>query len=87
MDRIKKGGDVRSIPLIKCPRTIEVLWTEYEFGFYGNKSAKFFTAREIGKVKYSYSIRKSFWILVEKMIRHDYTHASVIDKIESVYAD
>ena len=52
--------DVRTIPLLKCPRTHEVLWTEYEFGVNGNKSAKFFTARERGRVKYWYSLRKPF---------------------------
>ena len=82
-----RWGDVRTIPLVKCSRTLEVLWTEYEFGVNGNKAAKFFTAWERGKVKYLYSLRKPFWTIVEKMIRYGYTHASVIEKIESVYAN
>ena len=35
-------GDVRTIPLLKCPRTLEVLWTEYEFGLNGNKAGQVF---------------------------------------------
>ena len=50
-------GDVRTIPLLKCPRTLDILWTECEFGLNGNKAAKFVTAREREKVKYSYSLR------------------------------
>lgn len=79
-------GEIRTIPLIKCPRTLEVLWTEYEFGLNGNKPAKAFTARERGKVKYSYSLRKPYWNLVENMIRYGYTHASAIEKIEGIYS-
>ena len=33
-------GKVRTTPLIKCPRTLEVLWTEFEFGLNGNKPVK-----------------------------------------------
>ena len=86
MARIKVGGDVRTIPLLKCPRTLEV-WTEYEFGVNGNKAAKFVTAQERGKVKYLYSLCKPFWTLAERMIRYGYTHASAIEKIESLYAN
>ena len=64
----------------------EILWTEYKFGLNGNKPAKAFTARERGNVKYGYSLRKPFWTLVEKMIRYGYTHASAMDKIESIYS-
>ena len=78
-------ADVETIPLMKCPRTLEILWTEYEFGVGGKKPAKLFTARERGKVKYLYSLRKPFWTLVENMICYGYTHTTAIKKIESVY--
>ena len=80
MARIKVGVDVRIIPF-------EILWIEYEFGVNRNKAVKFFTAQERGKVKYLYSLRISFWTLMERMIRYGYTHTSAIEKIESVNAN
>ena len=82
---INEQMDVRTIPLIKCPRTLEILWTEYEFGIGGSKPVKEFTARERGKVKNTYSLRKSFWTLVKNMIRTGYSHTTAIAKIESIY--
>ena len=78
--------DVQMIPLIKFPRTLDVLWTKYEFGIGGNKPAKLFTASERGKMKFSYSLRKPFWKLVERLIRHGYSHSRAIEKIERVYS-
>ena len=94
--RMRTGGEakaqneddtsiVETIPLMRCPRTLHVLWSEYQFGVGGNKPAKLFTARERGKVKFVYSLRKPFWTLVEKMIRIGYSHTNAIEKIESVY--
>ena len=71
--------DVRTIPLMRCPRTLHVLWSEYQFGNGGNKPAKLFTARERGKVKFVYSLRKPFWTLVEKIICLGYSHTNAID--------
>ena len=31
---------------MRCPRTLGVLWTEYEFGIGGSKPAELFTARK-----------------------------------------
>ena len=64
---------------------MQILWAEYEFGVGGKKPAKLFTARERGKVKCWYSLRKPFWTLVERMIRFGYSHTNAIEKIESVY--
>ena len=74
-------GDVRAIPLLKCPRTLEVLWAEYEFGINGDKATKFFSAQDRGKVRYLYNLCKPFLTLVERMIRHGYTYGSSIEKI------
>jgi len=63
---------------------LEILWTEYEFGVGGTKPAKLFTARERGEVKFSYSLWKPFWTLVERMIHFGYSHTNAIEKIESV---
>jgi hypothetical protein len=49
-----------SVPatLSPVPQTIHALWLEYEFGIWGRKAAKDFTAAERGKAKYSYHRRK-----------------------------
>ena len=49
-------GEIRTTPLIKYPRILEVLWTEHEFGLNGYKPVKVFTACESGNVKYSFSL-------------------------------
>ena len=72
--------------MIKCLRSLGVLWTEYEIGLGGYKPAKNFTARERGMVKIGYSLRKRLWLLVDRIIRHGYIHATAIKKIENVYA-
>ena len=77
-------GRVQKIPLINCPQTLGILWLEYEFGIGGNKPAKQFSAQERGMVKFTYSLQKPFWLLVERLIRHKYTNATAIAKIEDV---
>ena len=39
-------GNIKTIQLIKYPRTLEVLWTEYDFRVYCNKAANYFTVCE-----------------------------------------
>ena len=74
-----------TILLVQCLRTLDVLWMEYEFGIGGNKPAKLFTAREMGTVKFSCSLRTPFWTLVEKMILYRCSHTLAIEKIKIVY--
>lgn len=66
-------------------RTLFVLWQEYTFWIASNKAAKLFTARERGRNKYAYSLRKPFWELVTCMIQHGYNHNSAIDKVYNTY--
>ena len=83
------GDGVVRIPyestLCKCPKSLHVLWQEYEFGVGGRKAAKLFSARERGLVKFNYCLRKHFWLLMLRMIQKGYTHTSAIDKIYEVY--
>ena len=74
--------DVLTIPLIRCPEMLQILWTEYKFGVGGNRAAKLFTAREMRKVNFLYSLRKPFWTLVEKMICFGYSHTFAIEKMK-----
>ena len=71
--------------LCKCPKSLHVLWEEYEFGVGGRKAAKLFSSRERGRVKFNYSLRNHFWLLMSRMIQRGYTHTAAIDKIYNVY--
>ena len=75
------------LTLVKCPKTLFVLWNEWEFGVGGRKAAKMFSSRERGhkQVKFSYCLRKHFWDLVSKMILRGHSHTAAIDKIYEVY--
>lgn len=72
--------------LCKCPKTLYVLWQEYELGIGGRKPARLFNASERGKVKYNYSLRKVFWNLCDRLIRRGHTSSTAIDKIYTVYS-
>jgi len=74
-----------ALTLVRNPKSLHVLWQEYEFGVGGRKPAREFSSKERGAVKFSYSLRKYFWELVDKMINKGYTHASAIDRIYSLY--
>ena len=73
------------LTLCRCPKSLHVLWQEYEFGVGGRKAAKLFTANERGRVKFNYSLRKHFWNLMKYMLLKGYSHTSAIDKIYRVY--
>ena len=71
----------------KLPKTLYVLWNEWEFGIGGNKPAKLFLATERGRVKYQYSLRKVFWDLCSEMIRRGHTSDTAIDEMYKVYSN
>ena len=71
--------------LTKCPKTLYVLWQEYEFGVGGRRPARLFNATERGRVKFNYSLRKGFWQLMDRMIQNGHTLNGAIDKMYSVY--
>lgn len=72
--------------LSKCPKTLYVLWREWEFGIGGRKPAKSFNRTERGRVKHKYSLRKVFWDMVCKLVRDGYSSNTAIEKIYSVYS-
>lgn len=71
--------------LSPLPRTIYVLWQEYEFGIGGRKPAKEFTAQERGRVKYSYHRRKVVWDCVASLVRAGWQANVACDKIYEAY--
>lgn len=57
--------------LSKIPKTLQLLWEEWENGIDGNKPAKLFTSQERGqdKVKHNFYKRKFFWNKCHEMIQ------------------
>jgi hypothetical protein len=75
----------RNATLSTCPRTLHMLWNEYEFGLGNRKAAKDFTATERGKVKHKYSKRKVFWDKVAEMVRSGWSAQDACNRIYEVY--
>ena len=62
-----------------------MLWNEYEQGLGGQKAAKFYTNRERGVNKHTYSRRKVFWDAVEILIQRNHIAETAIDRIQKAY--
>ena len=71
--------------LSKNPRTLYILWHEFEFGIAGRKAAKDFTVSERGRVKYAYHRRKVVWEKIQEMIRGGWSANTAMDAIYGVY--
>jgi hypothetical protein len=67
------------------PRSLHVLWQEYEFGIGGRKAARLFTPAERGRVKYSYHRRKVVWDKMAELIRAGHTAQTAADLIYQAY--
>jgi hypothetical protein len=70
--------------LVKNPRSLHIIWQEYEFGVGGRKPAKNFTATERGTVKYAIC-RKIVWETISGLYRAGHTPQVAIDMIYDVY--
>jgi hypothetical protein len=79
------NGDNYVSTLSPTPRTLYILWQEYEFGIGGRKPARLFTPAERGKVKYSYHRRKVVWDVIASLVRAGDTAQVAIDRIYEVY--
>jgi hypothetical protein len=78
-------SDLGKAKLYGNPKTLYILWQEYEHGVGNRKAAKDFSRDERGKCRYSYCRRNVFWDLVSTMVRRGHTANSAIDKIFMVY--
>ena len=79
------GGDGPPADLSPTPRTLYVLWLEYQEGIGGRKPARQFTREERGRVKHKYHRRKIIWDLVASMIRTGLNAQLAYDRIYDVY--
>ena len=71
--------------LSKCPKTLNDLWAEYEFGVGGYKPAKLYTAQERGAVKDLYYRRNNFWSIVAELVRAGESADTAIEKMYCIY--
>jgi hypothetical protein len=67
------------------PRTLYILWDEYEQGIGGRKAARQFTRQERGKVKHKYTRRKAVWDTIAALVRAGLLAQVAIDRIYDVY--
>jgi hypothetical protein len=65
--------DNDSASLSPNPRTLHLLWEEYQHGIGARKSAKLFTSQERGRLKHKYCRRKIVWDLVSSLVCAGYT--------------
>ena len=71
--------------LCRNPKSLYILWQEYEFGIGARKPAKAFTRDERGAARFSYCRRNVFWELVKTMVNRGHTANAAIDNIYQVY--
>jgi hypothetical protein len=69
------------------PRSLLLLWQDWQTEIGGRKPDKDFTPTERGAVKFSYSRRKSVWDTINRLIRSrpGYTAATAIQEILLCY--
>jgi hypothetical protein len=75
--------------LSPLPRSLILLWQEWQTGIGGRKPAKDFTPSERGAVKFNFSRRKCVWDTIDRLIRSrpGYTAASAIRSIKLSYGE
>ena len=71
--------------LVRNPKSLYILWNEYEFGIGGRRPAKSFSKEERGMDRYNYYKRNIFWSLVVEMVQRGRSANESIDKIYQVY--
>ena len=73
--------------LFPRPKSLHLLWQEYEKGIGGNVAARNFTPSErgYGSIRFTYSKRKVFWDFVTKFLLRDESATSVCDRIHRAY--
>ena len=73
--------------LCSHPKTLQILWEEWEFGVGGRRAAKTFNASERGAVTTTYFFQNPFWHLCSDLIERGYEPVTAIKKIYHVYVD
>jgi hypothetical protein len=83
------GGAGAAVPatLSPTPRTLYLLWEEYEHGIGGRKAARLFSREERGRVKHKYHRSKVIWHCIAALVRAGFTAQVAIDRVYQVYGE
>jgi hypothetical protein len=71
--------------LSPTPRSLYILWDEWEIGIGGRKAAKLFTPQERGIVKHKFHRRKVVWDVLRRLVNAGHTAQVACDMIYTVY--
>ena len=86
IDNTTTGADAEGrAGLCRNPKSLYVLWNEYEFGLSGRRAAKTFSRNERGVDRYTFYRRNIFWGLIVEMIKRGRSANEAIDKVYQVY--
>ena len=81
------GAGAGAVPCVTTltanPRTLHLLWEEYEHGIAGRKAARIFLREERGRVKHKYCRRK----IIAARVRAGFTAQVAIDRSYQVYGE
>lgn len=75
----------QKVTLTRNPKSLFVLWYDYEFGVGERRAAKTCSRKDYGKNRHVYSKRNIFLSLVVEMVRRCHSANSAIDKIYNAY--
>ena len=74
--------------LSKNPRTLHLLWEEYQNGIGTRKAARLFSIRERNQNKQTKGLfcrRKPFWVCIERLVSKGIPPRVAIDRVYQVY--
>jgi len=71
--------------LSPTPRTVYILWQEFQVDMEGRKAAKLFTPQEQGQCKSKYLCCKVIWDIILELVCSGLTANVAIDQIYQVY--
>ena len=69
---------------MRNPKSLYILWNEYEFGIGGRQHAKTISKEERGEDRYKFYKRNIFWSLVVEMVKRG---RSANEAIDAIYRD
>ena len=79
--------DPRCPKLMSCPRTLGVLWEEWQNGIAGSKPARLYNGSERGRNKSRYCRRLVCWKCMKRLCDRGCTVNTAIERIQGVYGD
>ena len=75
----------KCMKLMRNPKSLYILWNEYEFGIGGRRPAKTLSKEERWEDRYKFYKRNIFWSLVVEMVKRGRSTNEAIDAIYQAY--